>query len=47
VLELCKLGKVTLGQGRTFGQLQIDWLDEGDDLVGVGVGTIIVDDYDG
>ena len=41
VLELCKLGKVTLGQGSTFGQLQIDWVDEGDDLVGVGVGAII------
>jgi segregation and condensation protein A len=29
LLELCKMGRVTLGQGRTFGDLQIDWLDEG------------------
>ena len=31
LLELCKLGRVTLGQGQTFGQLQIDWI-EGADL---------------
>jgi segregation and condensation protein A len=28
LLELCKMGRVTLGQGRTFGDLRIDWLDE-------------------
>jgi len=46
VLELCKLGKVTLGQGHTFGQLRIDWI-EGAELVSVGAGGLGVDDYDG
>ena len=27
LLELCKMGRVTLGQGRTFGDMQIDWLE--------------------
>jgi len=27
LLELCKLGHVTLGQGATFGEVQIEWLD--------------------
>jgi segregation and condensation protein A len=27
LLELCKLGHVALGQGRTFGEVQIEWLD--------------------
>ena len=45
VLELCKLGKVTLGQGHTFGQLRIDWID-GAELVSVGAG-LAVDDYEG
>jgi segregation and condensation protein A len=27
LLELCKMGRVTLGQGRTFGDLQISWLE--------------------
>ena len=26
LLELCKLGKVTLGQGRTFGDLEVGWM---------------------
>src|ERR1700689_264423 len=26
LLELCKMGRVTLGQGRTFGDLEIEWL---------------------
>ncbi len=26
LLELCKLGKVALGQGRTFGDLEVRWL---------------------
>ena len=26
VLELCKLGRVTLGQGTTFGELEIEWI---------------------
>jgi segregation and condensation protein A len=46
VLELCKLGRVTLGQGHTFGQLQIGWI-EGPELVGVGVGSIVLDEYNG
>jgi segregation and condensation protein A len=28
LLELCKLGYVTLGQGATFGELEIDWIGE-------------------
>jgi len=34
VLELCKLGRVNLGQGHTFGQLSIEWI-EGAELVGL------------
>ena len=30
LLELCKLGHVTLGQGRTFGDVEIEWCSEGD-----------------
>jgi segregation and condensation protein A len=29
LLELCKLGRVTLGQGRTFGELEVRWLSDG------------------
>lgn len=47
ILELCKLGRVNLGQGQTFGQLQIDWIDGGDQLVAVGVGSILLDEYNG
>ncbi len=32
LLELCKLGLVELGQGSTFGDVQISWIDEGSDL---------------
>ena len=53
LLELCKMGRVTLGQGRTFGDLQIDWL-ETDVLAGVtsgrGLGEMAgfeIDDYEG
>jgi segregation and condensation protein A len=53
LLELCKMGRVSLGQGRTFGDLQIQWL-EGDDLLsGVGGRTLgelsgfEIDDYEG
>jgi segregation and condensation protein A len=28
ILELCKLGLIELGQGSTFGDVQIEWLDE-------------------
>ncbi len=37
LLELCKMGRVTLGQGTTFGDLQISWL-AGDELAGVSSG---------
>jgi len=43
VLELCKLGRVRLGQGHTFGDLHITWVHEGDDLLDLG----LVDDYAG
>ncbi len=32
LLELCKLGLVELGQGSTFGDVQISWIEEGSDL---------------
>ncbi len=37
LLELCKMGRVTLGQGTTFGDLQISWL-AGEELAGVSSG---------
>jgi segregation and condensation protein A len=37
LLELCKMGRVGLGQGETFGDLQIAWLAT-DELAGVGSG---------
>jgi segregation and condensation protein A len=47
VLELCKLGKVSLGQGCTFGELEIAWIEDRA-LAVVGVGAAgLVDDYDG
>ncbi len=53
LLELCKMGRVTLGQGTTFGDLAITWL-AADDLVGVAHGRGLaelagyeVDDYEG
>jgi segregation and condensation protein A len=43
VLELCKLGRVALGQGSTFGDLSITWLEHSlDDL-----DLELVDDYAG
>jgi segregation and condensation protein A len=45
VLELCKLGRVELGQGRTFGDLEISWIDSVRDFVAIGAG--FVDDYEG
>jgi segregation and condensation protein A len=56
LLELCKMGRVTLGQGRTFGDLQIDWLQADADAVlagvtsGRGLGEMAgfeIDDYEG
>ncbi len=53
LLELCKMGRVTLGQGTTFGDLAITWL-SADGLVGVVSGRGLaelagyeVDDYEG
>ena len=43
VLELCKLGRVLLGQGHTFGDLHITWVHEGEDALDLG----LVDDYAG
>ncbi len=42
LLELCKLGHVTLGQGATFGEVQIEWLDSSSRLDFGGV-----DSYEG
>jgi segregation and condensation protein A len=47
VLELCKLGKVSLGQGRTFGDLEISWLHDDRAFAIVGAGPDSIDDYDG
>ncbi len=53
LLELCKMGRVALGQGTTFGDLQISWL-ANDELAGVGggrglaeLGGYEIDDYEG
>lgn len=43
VLELCKLGRVSLGQGSTFGDLRITWLGDEASVLDVG----LVDDYAG
>ncbi len=44
VLELCKLGRVSLGQGSTFGDLRISWLGDAD---GADVELELVNDYAG
>ena len=46
LLELCKLGKVSLGQGQTFGDLEVCWVSDDRQLVGVGA-VAWCDDYDG
>ncbi len=52
LLELCKMGRVALGQGATFGDLQISWLDS-DELAAVsgrGLAELAgyhIDDYQG
>jgi segregation and condensation protein A len=53
LLELCKMGRVNLGQGHTFGDLRIDWLESG--IVegaesGRGLAELtghVIDDYEG
>jgi segregation and condensation protein A len=47
LLELCKLGKVSIGQGDTFGDLQIEWIADDRELVGIGSGLLGIDDYEG
>jgi segregation and condensation protein A len=42
LLELCKLGHINLGQGATFGEVEIEWLDV---RVGLDIGR--VDSYEG
>jgi segregation and condensation protein A len=54
LLELCKMGRIALGQGQTFGDLQIAWLSLDEHLAGVTSGRGLaelggyeIDDYDG
>ena len=53
LLELCKMGRVTLGQGSTFGDLRISWLTaehQDPDGGGRGLGELAgyeIDDYEG
>jgi segregation and condensation protein A len=42
LLELCKLGLIELGQGRTFGDVQIEWIEGGSEF---DIGR--VDTYEG
>ena len=44
LLELCKLGKVSLGQAERFGDLEVEWVAEDHPLVGALIGA---DEYDG
>jgi chromatin segregation and condensation protein Rec8/ScpA/Scc1 (kleisin family) len=52
LLELCKMGRVTLGQGTTFGDLRIAWLaaDAAGATSGRGLAELAgyeIDDYEG
>lgn len=47
LLELCKMGKVALGQGETFGDLRVAWVADDRELAGALAGPLGVDDYDG
>ncbi|MGH9089401.1 MAG: segregation/condensation protein A, partial [Acidimicrobiales bacterium] len=44
LLELCKLGKIALGQAERFGDLEVEWVAEEHALVGALIGA---DEYDG
>ncbi len=51
LLELCKMGRVTLGQGATFGDLRIDWVAVEEPVTsGRGLAELSgyqIDDYEG
>ena len=47
VLELCKLGRVSLGQGETIGDLVIAWIGDAPSVDAFDSGDLEVDDYDG
>lgn len=47
VLELCKLGRVALGQGSTFGDLRISWIGDEVSPDAIISGALEVDDYEG
>jgi segregation and condensation protein A len=48
LLELCKMGRVSLGQGMTFGDLQIAWIEGEEILAGItsGLGLGEMDGYE-
>jgi segregation and condensation protein A len=48
LLELCKMGRVSLGQGMTFGDLRIAWIEGEDLLAGItsGLGLSEMDGYE-
>ncbi len=47
ILELCKLGKVSLGQGSTFGDLTIKWVADEFDFDSLQLSKLGIDDYEG
>jgi segregation and condensation protein A len=47
VLELCKLGKVSLGQGEVFGDLRVEWIGSDQRLDELAEGLALVEDYEG
>ncbi len=47
VLELCKLGQVSLGQGQVFGDLEVQWIAEDRPLAGALIGDLETDEYQG
>jgi segregation and condensation protein A len=54
LLELCKMGRVTLGQGYNFGDLRINWLETAEMMAGAQSGRGLaelagyeIDDYEG
>ena len=47
VLELCKLGRVSLGQGHSFGDLEVEWIGTADDGELLMTAEGMVDSYEG